>query len=235
VLNAAKSSFRYSEEGQTMPVKLNLYWTVLPEKTDEYQKFVIKKFISGVNHLGLHTVAGWSVLVGAYSEIMFESVANDLDQLEKALKNKKYKQLKADLLNFVKNFKSKVLVKTGKKDSYSTDILEDTVKFNQMWDLVGDKKEYGRYVVNEFYPLLQDLGISVAREWEVLIGDGPSIICEGRATDITNLIKNLQSKKFQDAKLKLKHYVENYESRILAFHIQKVKGYKSASYRIVSH
>ena len=218
-----------------MTVKLNQYWTVIPGKTEEYHKFILKKFIPGVNQLGLHTVAVWSVLVGAYSEIMFESVTSDLDMLEKALKNKKYKELKADLLNYVKKYKSKVLVKTGKKDSYSSDIREDTVKFNQMWDLTGDKKEYGRYVIDEFYPLLEEFGISVAREWEVLIGDGPSILCEGRAKDINNLIPNLQSKKFQEAKQKLKGFVENYESRILTFHIQKVKGYKSASYHIVSN
>ena len=108
-------------------------------------------------------------------------------------------------------------------------------KFNQTWDLIGDKKEYGRFVKNEFYPLLEELGICVAREWEVLIGDGPSIICEGRANDISSLLRNLQGNKFQEAKLKLKQLVENYESRILTFHIRKVKGYKSASYRIVSH
>jgi hypothetical protein len=218
-----------------MTVKLNQYWTVLPGKTEEYNKFILKKFIPGVNQLDLHTVAVWSVLVGAYSEIMFESVTSDLELLEKALQNKKYKELKADLLNYVKKYKSKVLVKTGKKDSYSSDIREDTVKFNQMWDLIGDKKEYGRFVIKEFYPLLEELGISVAREWEVLIGDGPSILCEGRAKDINNLIGNLQSKRFQEAKQKLKEFVENYESRILIFHIQKVKGYKSASYQLVSH
>ena len=218
-----------------MPVKLNLYWTVIPDKTQEYNKYILKKFIPGVNQLGLHTVAVWSVLVGAYSEIMFECVTSDLDLLEKALKDKKYKELKANLLNYIKKYKSKVLVKTGKKDSYSTDISEDTMKFNQTWDLVGDKKEYGHFVKNEFYPLLEELGIYVAREWEVLIGDGPSIICEGRANDINSLLRNLQGNKFQEAKLKLKQFVENYESRILTFHIRKVKGYKSASYRIVSH
>ena len=218
-----------------MPVKLNQYWTIIPGKAEEYNKFILKKYIPGINQLGLHTVAVWSVLVGAYSEIMFESIGNDLDLIEKALQNKKYKELKGDLLFFVKKYKTKVLVKTGKKDSYSTDIREDTVKFNQTWDLIGDKRAYGRYVIDEYYPLLEELGISVAQEWEVLIGDGPSIICEGRAVDINNLIRNLQSDKFQKAKQRLKEFVENYESRILTFHIQKIKGYKSASYRVVSH
>jgi hypothetical protein len=218
-----------------MTVKLNQYWTVIPGKAEDYNKFILKKFIPGVNKLGLHTMAVWTVLVGAYSEIMFESVASDLDLIEKAMKDQKYKELKADLLNYVKKYKTKVLVKTGKKDTYSTDIREDTVKFNQTWDLIGDKRAYGRFVIDEFYPLLEELGVSVAQEWEVLIGDGPSIICEGRAMDINNLIRNLQSDRFQRAKQKLKEFVENYESRILTFHIQKIKGYKSASYRVVSH
>lgn len=218
-----------------MPVKLNHYWTVIQGRRKEYDKFIIRKFIPKTNQLGLHAVAGWSVLVGAYSEIFFESVCNDLDQLEQALKHPKYKEIKAELLNYVKNYKTKVLVKTGKIDSYSTDISSETVKYNQMWNLISDKKkEYGQYTINEFYPILESLGISVASEWEVLIGDGPSIICEGRARDVCNLISNLQSKKFRHAKQRLKEYVENYESRIFAFHIHKQKGYKSESYDIIA-
>ena len=219
-----------------MTVKLNHYWTIIHDKTDEYQKFVIKKFIPGVNQLGMHTVACWSVMVGEYSEIIFESVSTDLHLLESALQDKKYITLKTELLNYVKNYKTKVLVKTGKKDSYSVDMREDTVKFNQSWDIISDKKkDYGKFTSEEFFPLLEELGILVAREWEVLIGDGPTIICEGRATDINSMIRNLQSKKFRRAKQSLKEYVENYRSRILTYHIQKVKGYKSASYQIISY
>lgn len=218
-----------------MTVKLNHYWTIIHGRKKEYDKFIIKKFIPRINQLGMHTVAGWTVLVGAYSEIIFETVSNDLDQLEKALQDPKYKDVKAELFNYVKKYKTKVLVKTGKKDTYSTDIRAETVKFNQMWDLISDKKDdYGRYTTEEFYPLLEDLGISVATEWEVLIGESPSIICEGRAKNVDSLIRNLQSEKFRHAKGKLKEYVENYESRILTFHIQKVSGYKSASYNILS-
>jgi hypothetical protein len=127
-----------------------------------------------------------------------------------------------------------VLVKTGTVDAYSTDIREDTVKFNQMWDVISEKQEeYEKFTNGEFYPVLNELGITVAGEWEVLIGDGPRIICEGRATDVHNLIPNLQSRKMHQALKNLKFYVENYRSRILTFHIQKIKGYKSASYNFV--
>jgi len=219
-----------------MPVKLNSYWTIKQEDYQAYNKFMIKKYIPGINKLGLHTLAGWSVLVGGYSEIVLECAGNDLSLLESVLRDKKYKELKAQLLNYVKNYKTKVLVKTGKQDAYSTDIKQNTVKFNQTWDLISDKKhDYGVFTKNEYYPLLDELGIFVAREWEVLIGDGPSIICEGRATDIDSMIRNLQSKKFRRAKQHLKNYIENYQSRILTFHIQKIKGYKSASYNLIDH
>ena len=114
------------------------------------------------------------------------------------------------------------------------DIRKGTVKFSQMWNVLSHKKdEYDQFVINEYFPVLDELGISVAGEWEVLIGDGPGIICEGKVSDISNLMSNLQSEKFQNAKLKLRGLIENYQSRILTFYIQKIKGYKSASYQMV--
>jgi len=217
-----------------MPVKLNHYWSIIPGKDKEYENFLIRKFIPGVNSLGLHTVAVWSVLVGAYSEIVFENASNDLEVIEKAMTNKKYLDLKDGLFRFVKNYKTKVLVKTGRIDSYTMDIREDTIKYNQMWNIQSHKtEEYDDFVRNEYYPLLNGLGVSVAREWEILIGDGPNIICEGRVSDMDNLLRNLRSPKYQNARQKLKQLTEKYRSRILIFHIHKVKGYKSESYHMI--
>ena len=218
-----------------MPVKFNQYWTVDWDKTTEYEKFIINKFIPGINRAGIHTVAAWTVLVGGYSEIFFEGISNDLDQLEKALINKKYKELNAELQNYVTQYKSKVMVSTGIKEAYSSDIRENTVKFNQTWDVISHKRaDYKKFVTESYYPLMEQLDISIASEWEVLIGDGPRIICEGRAQDINSLLGHLQSKQFQKARRDLKSYVYHYENRILVFHIIKILGYKSASYRLIS-
>ncbi|MEW5908328.1 MAG: hypothetical protein AB1659_00850 [Thermodesulfobacteriota bacterium] len=218
-----------------MPVKFNQYWTVDHSKVKEYEKFIIDKFVPGINRLGIHTVAGWCILVGGYTEIIFEGVSNDLELLEKALRNPEYKVLNHELQNYIKRYKTKVLVNTGRKESYSIDVKESTIKFNQVWDVDSRKKDgYEKYVSEEFYPCLEKLGITVAGEWEVLIGDGPHIICEGRAQEINRLVENLQSKTFRMARLGLKQFIENYESRILVFHIQKVHGYKSSSYNIVA-
>ena len=221
-----------------MPVKFNQYWTVDFDKTEDYKKFIIRKFIPGMNKLGLHIVAGWTALVGGNSDIFLEGISNDLDQLENALRDKQYRELNNDLQNYVRNYKTKVLVGTGKKDDYSKDVKANTVKFNQAWNIISKTKDqYEKYVINTFYPCLEDLGIKVASEWEVFIGEGPHILCEGRAQDIdTNtLISNLRSDKFQKAKHGLRQFIENYESRIFIFHIQKIVGYKSASYEMISY
>ena len=217
-----------------MAVKFNQYWTIINEKREEYGDFIIKEFIPGINSLGIHVVAGWSVLVGSYSEMIVESMSNDLELIEKALKNPKYRDLQDNLLTYVKAYKTKVLIPAGRKDSYSPDFKEDTVKFNQMWNVISEKKdEYNNYVLNEYYPLMEKSNIAVAAEWQVLIGDGPHILCEGRVRDTESLIKTIQSKKFRRARRKLKGLVENFESRILSFHIRKVKGYKSSSYHMM--
>ena len=216
-----------------MLVKFNQYWTIIPERCEEYREFIVKDFIPAINKLGIHTVAGWSVLVGAYCEIIFEGVSSDLVLIEKAFKDPKYKELNQNLLNYVKDYKTKVLVPTGRKDSYTRDMKKNTVKFTQVWNIVSNKKaDYERFVSEEYYPTMEELGITVAGEWEVLIGEGPHIICEGRTQDIDQLVGNLQSEKFRKARCGLRHFVENYGSRFLSFHIQKIIGYKSESYEI---
>jgi len=218
-----------------MTVKFNQYWRIDPEKTQEYEKYVLTKFIPGVTQLGIHIVAGWVVLVGGYSEILCEGIATNLHLLHEALTHPKYKELNNELLHCTKGYKTKVLMPTGRKDAYSKDIKANTIKFTQSWDVVSKKSgDCEKYTLESFYPCLEELGIKVAGEWEVMIGDGPRIICEGRADEAHNLLENLQSSRFQKAKKELKQFVENYESRILTFHIQKVEGYKSQSYQLVT-
>lgn len=220
-----------------MPVKFNQYWTVNQDTMSAYEQFLINKYIPGINKLGIHTVAGWSVLIGGYSEIIFEGVTSDLEILEIALRDAKYKALNDQIQNYVKNYKTKVLISTGIKEAYTTEIKKQTLKFTQAYDIISNKREaYDQFVLTSYYPLLEELGIQIASEWEVLIGDGPRIICEGRAEgqNADSLISNLQRDIYSKAKHKLKRFVEHYESRILTFHIHKVKGYKSSSYDIIS-
>jgi len=220
-----------------MAVKMMHYWTVIPSENHAYADFIINTFIPGINRLGMHTVAGWSVIVGSYSEVILEVVSEDLDQMEGALKSEQYRHLKSDLLNFIKNYKTKILVPLKKDQTYSIDYGADTIKFNQVWDVItrekDDFKRYRQFVKNEFYPVLEKIGVIIASEWEVLIGDGPRTICEGRVNNVGALISGLQSAGFRQVKNKLKTHVENYESRILSFHIRRESDGSLESYKII--
>ena len=61
-----------------MPVKFNQYWTIISERREQYEKYILKEFIPGMNALGIHVVAGWMMLVGGDSEIFIEGVSSDL-------------------------------------------------------------------------------------------------------------------------------------------------------------
>ena len=218
-----------------MTVKFNQYWRVCRDADDAYRSFMIKDFIPAINGLGIHTVAGWTVLVGGYSEIIFEGVSSDLERIESALKDPMYREINKQLLKHVRNYKTKVLVQNGGGHHYSMEFKKNTVKFNQTWDILWDRKEdYEQFLRGKYLPLMAQMGIHVAGEWEVLIGDGPRIILEGRAQNACELIDELMGEPFRRGKQELRRYVENYESRLLGFHIQKTKGYKSASYQMVA-
>jgi len=225
----------YSKDIKTSTIKFTQAWDVVSRKSGGYEKFATESFYPCLEELGIKVAGEWVVLVGGYSEILCEGITTDLHLLEQALTHPKYKELNSELLNCTKNYKTKVLVSSGRKEAYSKDIKTSTIKFTQAWDVVSRKSgSYEKFATESFYPCLEELGIKVAGEWEVIIGDGPRIICEGRVEEAHTLIENLQSAKFQKARKEMKQFVENYESRILTFHIQKMEGYKSQSYQFVA-
>jgi len=75
-----------------MPVKFNQYWTVDYDKTKEYGKFIIRKYIPGINKLGIHVVAGWAVLIGGYSENILEGISRRTAKLHQEIQNKSSRQ-----------------------------------------------------------------------------------------------------------------------------------------------
>ena len=140
-----------------MTVKFNQYWRVDPEKAQEYENYVLTKFIPGVNQLGIHAVAGWVVIVGGYSEILCEGTTTDLNLLETALTHPKYKELNTELMNYIKSYKTNILVSSGRKNAYSKDIKISTIKFTQAWDVLSKNSAATEtYSMECFYPCLEN-------------------------------------------------------------------------------
>jgi len=214
-----------------MAVKFNEYWNVIPESLDSYMEFMQRSRIPTLNRLGINIAAIWCVLIGASPQIVSEGIATDLDQMESALKSKEYGKTSNQLLHFVTDYKSKVLVATGRFQHLPRVTEKGTVKFSQYWDIIpGKEEEYDYFIRNEFYPAMEDIGIQIGGEWKILIGESPNIFFEGRSLHASQLLTALNSQKFRSMKFKLLQFVSNYSSRVLVFHAFKARGAKSNEY-----
>lgn len=81
----------------------------------------------------------------------------NLELLEKALRDEKFRKLNDELQDYIKHYITKVLVSTGTVEEYSRDIEKKTVKFSQTWDVISRTKEgYKHYVTETFYPCLRN-------------------------------------------------------------------------------
>ncbi len=214
-----------------MAVKFNEYWNIVPASANEYVDFMKRSRIPTLNRLGINVVAMWCVLIGGSPQIISEGIAENLDQIENALKSDDYERTASQLLHYVTDYRSKVMVPTGRFPQLPRVSEKGTVKFSQYWDIIpGKENEYDLFVKNEFYPAMEAIGIRVAGEWKVLIGESPHMFFEGRCEHAEQLLTALNSQKFRASKHQLMKLVTNYSSRVLVFHAFRAKGAQTSDY-----
>ncbi|HEX9974722.1 MAG TPA: hypothetical protein VGD14_21845, partial [bacterium] len=159
-----------------MAVKFNEYWNIIPASVNEYVDFMKRSRIPTLNRLGINIAAIWCVLIGASPQIVSEGIAENLDQMEGALKSDEYSKLTSKLLHFITDYKSKVMVPTGRFQHLPRVSEQGTVKFSQYWDVIpGKEDQYDQFIRNELYPALEAIGIHIGGEWKILIGESPNI------------------------------------------------------------
>jgi hypothetical protein len=214
-----------------MAVKFNECWNIVPASMNEYIDFMKRSRIPTMNQLGINVAAIWWVLVGASPQIVSEGIAENLDQMEGALKSGDYSKTTNQLLHFVTDYRSKVLVPTGRFKHLPRVTEKGTVKFSQYWDVIpGKEDDYDHFIKNEFYPAMEDIEIQIGGEWKILIGESPNMFFEGRSEHAEQLLAALNSQKFRTSKYELMKLVTNYSSRVLVFHAFKAKGGSASDY-----
>lgn len=75
--------------------------------------------------------------------------------------------------------------------------------------------EYYRYVLGEFLPTLQNMGLIMVEGWHTAYGDYPMRLIAFRAPDKTVLQNALNSQEWKAAQEKLLKLVRDYEQRIV--------------------
>ncbi len=96
-------------------VKLLMHWDIKPEREQDYFEFVVREWVPGITRLGIEPTGAWYTAYShdRQSQIMTEGVAEDLDTMRRILKSKDWLRLHERLLEYVSNYKQKVVRVTG--------------------------------------------------------------------------------------------------------------------------
>lgn len=90
------------------------------------------------------------------------------------------------------------------------------VKLLLTYDPIPERREaYFRYVLGEFVPALENLGLKMAEVWHTAYGSYPLRLTGFVAADRETLDAVLESETFERLEARLQEYVVNYQRRIV--------------------
>ncbi len=91
-----------------------------------------------------------------------------------------------------------------------------TVKLLMVYDIKPEREaEYYRYMLGEFLPALQNMGLMMVEGWHTAYGTYPMRLFAFRAEDEAHLQEIIHMDEWFEAKEKLLKLVRNYEERIV--------------------
>ena len=91
-----------------------------------------------------------------------------------------------------------------------------TVKLIMTWDITpGREQEYFEFVVREFIPQVQQMGMELKDAWLTMYGDQPQIMASAQMNDLPSMQGILDSNEWQGLINRLMDFVENYQYKIV--------------------
>jgi hypothetical protein len=201
-----------------MAVLLTQSWDVIQGKEDEYRTFITSEFLPGLAATGLAPVGGYFVEVGTGPRIIAVQRGTATDELCRVFGETEFKQMVLRLKSLVGHYRAALLEPLGKMKQEDYTIPGGAWKFNQYYDLrPGMKREYGRYVMDEYFPAIESLGyVEVTGGWNVTLGGVSEITAELTFNDPTDIGRMLTDREFRHASGRLQaEFVTNYQNKIL--------------------
>jgi len=84
------------------------------------------------------------------------------------------------------------------------------------WDILpGREQDYFEFVVRDFIPSMQRMGMEVSDAWFTMYGNQPQILAAAQMPSINSLNKILESPDWRDLTSRLLDYVENFDYKIV--------------------
>lgn len=90
------------------------------------------------------------------------------------------------------------------------------IKLLLTWDILpGKEQEYFEFVVRDFIPGTQGIGMEPSDAWFTMYGKQPQIMASMLMPDLTRLQTALDSQEWQSLKQRLLDYVEHFDSKVV--------------------
>ena len=90
------------------------------------------------------------------------------------------------------------------------------VKLLMTWDILpGREQDYFEFVVRDFVPGLQSLGMEPSDAWYTMYGNQPQIMTAAQIENMSTLEHVLESADWGNLKESLLDYVENFELKVI--------------------
>jgi len=90
------------------------------------------------------------------------------------------------------------------------------VKLLMNWDILpGREQEYFEFVVRDFLPAMQRLGMEPSDAWFTMYGDEPQIMVSAQMPSASSLQRILASEDWKNLTQQLLDYVENFDYKIV--------------------
>jgi hypothetical protein len=91
------------------------------------------------------------------------------------------------------------------------------VKLLMTWDISPDhEQEYFEFVIGEFIPGIQRMGLEPVEAWATIYGNYPQIMVAMIAPDLPNAQRILGSSDWSNLRVKLFQFVQNYSYKVVS-------------------
>ena len=91
-----------------------------------------------------------------------------------------------------------------------------SVKLLMSWDIKsGREQEYFEFVIREWVPGLQRMGIEPSEAYYTMYGNGPQILAGGLADSLPAIRALMASAEWRGLKEQLLGYVDNYSEKVV--------------------
>jgi len=90
------------------------------------------------------------------------------------------------------------------------------VKLLMTWNILpGREQEYFEFVVRDFIPAVQQLGLEMSDAWFTMYGDSPQIMAAAQANSLATIRQVTDSADWHQLTGQLMEYVEDFDYKIV--------------------